>query len=143
MNEYQQTTGYENWTTRIVSFTFDGCGRGGGGAVMSLAPTSLKWGKVLVGTTANGKKKVIATNTGSATLTISNIATTGDFGLVAVKATKKVTPCANGTNVAPGASCVIRVSFTPTQSGLRAGSVNFSDNAAGSPQSVALTGTGK
>ena len=58
VDEYQQTTGYENWTTRIASFTFDGCGGGGGGAVMSLAPTSLKWGKVLVDTTANGKKKV-------------------------------------------------------------------------------------
>ncbi len=110
---------------------------------MSLAPTSLKWGKIAVGTTAAGKKKVIATNTGSSTLSISNIATTGDFGLVAVKQTKKVTPCANGTNLAPGATCEIKVSFTPTQTGVRTGSLNFTDNASGSPQSVSLTGTGK
>lgn len=142
VNEYQTVTGYENWTTRIASFKFDGCG-GGSGPVMSLAPTSLKWGKILVGTTAAGKKKVTATNTGSSTLTITNIATTGDFGLVAVKATKKVTPCANGTNLAPGASCLIKVSFAPTQTGVRTGSLNFTDNAPGSPQNVSLTGTGK
>ncbi|HEY2572801.1 MAG TPA: choice-of-anchor D domain-containing protein, partial [Verrucomicrobiaceae bacterium] len=98
---------------------------------------------ILVGTTAAGKKKVTATNTGSSTLTITNIATTGDFGLVAVKATKKVTPCANGTNLAPGASCLIKVSFAPTQTGVRTGSLNFTDNAPGSPQNVSLTGTGK
>jgi len=141
VNEYQTVTGYENWTTRIASFAFPGCG-GGGGPVMSLDPTSLKFGKVLVGVT-KGKKKVTATNTGSSVLTISNIATTGDFALVTVKATKKVTPCANGTNLAPGASCLIKVSFTPTQTGARTGSVNFTDNAPGSPQSVSLAGTGK
>ena len=143
VDEYQQATGYENWTARVASFAFNGCGGGGGGAVMSLAPTSLKWGKVVVGTTATGEKKVTATNTGSSTLSITNIAITGDFGLVAVKATKKITPCANGTNLAPGASCEIKVSFTPSQTGVRTGSLSFTDNAAGSPQSVALTGTGK
>ncbi|MGH9645313.1 MAG: choice-of-anchor D domain-containing protein, partial [Bryobacteraceae bacterium] len=143
VNEYEKATGYENWTTHIGSFAFPSCGGQGGGPVMSLNPTSLKWGKILVGTTAAGKKKVTATNTGTSTLTISNIATTGDFALVAVKQTKKVTPCVNGTNLAPGASCLIKVSFTPTQTGTRTGSVNFTDNAPNSPQSVGLTGTGK
>ena len=142
VNEYEKATGYENWTTHIASFAFPGCGGQGGGPIMSLNPTSLKWGKVPVGTT-NGKKKVTATNSGSSTLTISNIATTGDFALVTVKQTKKVTPCVNGTNLAPGGSCLIEVSFTPTQTGTRTGSVNFTDNAPGSPQSVSLTGTGK
>ena len=68
--------------------------------VMSLAPTSLKWGKVAVGVTS-GAKKVVATNSGTSTLSITNLATTGDFALVAVKQTKKVTPCANGTNPGP------------------------------------------
>jgi hypothetical protein len=35
------------------------------------------------------------------------------------------------------------VTFTPTQKGLRTGDLNFTDNAPGSPQSVALSGTGK
>jgi len=45
--------------------------------------------------------------------------------------------------VAPAASCLIKVSFTPTQTGLRTGAVTITDNAADSPQSIALSGTGK
>jgi hypothetical protein len=118
-------------------------GTGGGGPTISFNPTSLKWGKVLVHTTATGKKKVIVTNSGTGTLNISSIAVTGDYALFAVKQTKKITPCVNGSALAPGATCEIKVSFTPTQIGVRTGAVNFTDNASGSPQSVALTGTGK
>jgi Cep192 domain 4 len=140
--EYYKTTTQFDWSTQIGSFSFAGCTGGGGGPVVSLAPTSLKWGKVLVGG-KGAAKKVTLTNTGTAALSISTIATTGDFALVAVKKTKKVTPCVNGGTVAAGASCVVKVSFTPTQTGTRTGDLNFTDNAPGSPQSVALTGTGK
>jgi subtilase family serine protease len=115
---------------------------GGGGPAISFNPTSLKFGKVAVHTTV-GKKKVTVTNSGTGTLNISSIAVTGDFALVPVKATKKITPCVNGTALAAGANCIIKVSFTPTQTGARTGAVNFTDNASGSPQSVGLTGTGK
>jgi len=118
-------------------------GTGGGGPGISFNPTSLKWGKIPVHTTATGKKKVTVTNTGSAALNISTIGISGDFALVTVKKTKLVTPCVNGSVVAPGATCVIKVSFTPTQTGLRTGSVKFTDNAPGSPQSVPLSGTGQ
>jgi len=143
VNEYEKATGYENWTTHIASFAFPTCGGQGGGPLVSLNPASLKWGKILVGTKASGIKKVTATNSGSSTLSISTIAATGDFALEPVKQTKKITPCVNGTNLAPGASCEIKVSFTPTQKGVRTGSVTFTDNAPNSPQSVSLTGTGK
>jgi len=139
--QYEAVSGSFNWHTRIASFAFPGCG-GSGGPGISFNPTSVKFGKVLVGQTV-GKKKVVVTNTGSATLSISTIATSGDFGLVPVTQTKKVTPCVNGTSLAPGATCQIKVSFSPTQVGTRTGSVNFTDNAPGSPQSVGLTGTGK
>jgi hypothetical protein len=142
VNEYQPATGYENWTTRIASFVFPSCGGSGGGPAVTLTPTSLKWGKVLVGTT-KGPKKVILTNSGSATLTISNIVASGDFALATVKQTKKVTPCVNGGSVAAGATCEIKVTFTPTQTGTRTGVVTFTDNAANSPQTLSLTGTGK
>ncbi|MGA8301206.1 MAG: choice-of-anchor D domain-containing protein [Terriglobales bacterium] len=140
--QYEAATGSFNWHTHIASFAFDECTGGGGGPAISFAPASLKWGKVAVGT-ASGAKKVVVSNSGSSTLSISAIATTGDFALVTVKATKKVTPCVNGTNLAPGATCEIKVDFTPAQTGALTGSVNFTDNASGSPQSVALTGTGK
>ena len=140
--EYYTATAQFDWSTQVGSFSFAGCGGGGGGPVVSLAPSSLKFGKVAVGQTV-GKKKVVLTNTGNANLNISTIATAGDFALVTVKKTKKVTPCVNGSVIAAGGTCEIEVSFTPTQTGTRTGSVNFTDNASDSPQSVSLTGTGK
>jgi hypothetical protein len=137
VDQYEQTSGTFNWHTSISSFAFNGCG-GGGGPAVTLTPTSLKWGKILVGTTATGKKKVTVTNSGTATLNITNIATSGDFALAPV-AVKK----ACGSTLAAGASCIVKVSFTPTQLGLRTGNLTFTDNAPDSPQNVALSGTGK
>jgi hypothetical protein len=41
-----------------------------------------------------------------------------------------------------GASCQVTVTFAPTMVGSRDATLNFADNAAGSPQRVALTGSG-
>src|SRR3989442_9752498 len=50
--------------------------------------------------------------------------------------------CPTGAgSVAPGASCTISISFTPAAPGARAATVNITDDAADSPQSVSLTGT--
>ena len=117
-------------------------GSGGGAPGISFTPASLKWAKIVVGTTS-AAKKVTVTNTGNATLNISTIAVSGDFALATVKQTKKIIPCANGSAVAAGATCVIKVTFTPKQTGVRTGNVTFTDNAPGSPQQVPLTGTGK
>jgi subtilase family serine protease len=117
-------------------------GSGGGAPVVSLTPTSLKFAKIAVGVTS-AAKKVTLTNTGNATLNLTTIAVSGDFALATVKQTKKITPCTNGSTVAAGASCVIKVTFTPKQTGARTGDVSFTDNAAGSPQQVPLSGTGK
>jgi len=103
----------------------------------------LKWGKIAVGMTAAGKKKVVVTNTGSSSVSISTIAVTGNFALVSVTKTKKVTPCTNGISLAAGSTCEIKVSFTPESVGALTGDVTFTDNANGSPQEVALSGTGK
>jgi hypothetical protein len=45
--------------------------------------------------------------------------------------------------VAAGASCVIKVTFTPTQVGVRTGTLTVTDDAVDSPQTVGLSGTGK
>ena len=139
--EYYKVTSTFDWSTQVGSFTFAGCS-GSGGAQVSLEPTSLKWGKIGVGT-KGAAKKVVLTNTGTGTLNITTIATTGDFALATVTKTKKVTPCVNGGTVAAGATCEVKVTFTPTQTGTRTGSLQFTDNAPASPQSVSLTGTGK
>ena len=105
------------------------------GPAATLSPTSLTWGKVLVGVT-KGPKVVTLTNSGTATLNIGSIALTGDFALVS-----GAKPC--GSTLAAGAFCKIRVTFTPTQIGLRSGAVTITDNAPNSPQQVPLKGTGK
>jgi hypothetical protein len=103
------------------------------GPVLQLVPTSLKWGKITVGLTS-GAKTVTATNTGSATLNFTSIATSGDFLI-------KSKTC--GASLAAGASCKVKAAFKPTQKGLRTGNLTFTDNAPGSPQNVGLSGTGK
>jgi trimeric autotransporter adhesin len=79
---------------------------------------------------------VTLTNNGGTTLSIASITLTGtnpaDFA--------QSNDC--GYTVAANASCTINVTFTPTASGTRMASVSISDNAAGSPQLVGLTGTG-
>src|SRR5437764_13905026 len=47
-----------------------------------------------------------------------------------------------GSSVAAGASCTISVTFTPQAAGVRSASVTITDNAAGSPHTAALNGSG-
>ena len=47
-----------------------------------------------------------------------------------------------GSNLAAEAYCMISVTFTPTTTGPRADQISITDNAAGSPQVVSLSGTG-
>jgi hypothetical protein len=75
---------------------------------------------------------VTINNNGAALLSLSGIATTGEFGQTA-------TGCGA---IAAGASCAINVTFAPAAAGLRTGSLTFASNAAGSPHIVALSGTG-
>ena len=133
--EYIKANGNFNWSTRIANFKFDSCIGQSGGPAVSLVPTALKWYGVVVGTTS-GAKSVTLTNTGNASLNISSIAASGDFAIKTVK-----NSC--GNTVAAGASCLIKVTFTPTQVGTRTGNLTITDNAPDSPQSVSLTGKGK
>jgi subtilase family serine protease len=145
-NGYPAVTGYDlvtGWGSPNGSALINALvGSGGGGPAVTLAPTSLKWSKIVVGVTASGKK-VTLTNSGTGTLNISTVAISGDFALATVKQTKTVTPCSNGLAVPAGGTCVIKVTFTPTQTGVRTGDVTFTDNAGNSPQQVPLTGTGE
>jgi hypothetical protein len=131
-------SGTENATVSITdnapdspeSTTLTGVGEGTGPAV-TLSPTSLTFATQVVGT-ASALQNVTLTNTGVATLTITSIATTGDFS--------QTNNC--GTTVAVNASCTISVTFIPTTVGTRTGTVSVTDNAPASPQTVTLTGTG-
>jgi hypothetical protein len=75
-------------------------------------------------------------NSGKATLTGISIAITGtnisDF--------PETTTCTS--SLVAGASCLIKVQFKPAAAGARSAAVSITDNAAGSPQQVPLSGTG-
>src|SRR5438067_271137 len=82
--------------------------------------------------TTSAAQTVTLSNTGNAALTITGIAAIGDFA--------QTTTC--GASLAAGANCAVTVTFTPTATGARTGAVTFTDNAAGSPHTVTLSGAG-
>jgi len=98
---------------------------------VDISPKSLEFGSQTIDTTSLAKT-VTLTNSGDIDLTIEDISASGDF--------VETHTCPNTLSV--GASCTIKVSFTPTATGTRTGTVTLTDNAEGSPQSVSLKGTG-
>lgn len=128
--EYIKTNGTFNWSTRIATFKFSSCGARA--PAVSLAPSSLSFGKVAIHKTS-GAQSVKLTNTGTAALQISSIVVSGDFVV-------SNTSC--GSQLDAGSSCAVSVTFTPTVKGTRTGTLSFRDNAPASPQSIPLTGTG-
>jgi probable HAF family extracellular repeat protein len=101
----------------------------------ALTPTSLSFGTVAIGT-ISAAKTVTLKNIGTASLTISSIAITG------TNAANFAQTHTCGTSLAVGASCTISVTFNPTASGTRTAALSVSDNAAGSPQKMSLSGIG-
>lgn len=100
-----------------------------------LSPTSLTFGSQTVGTSSTAQV-VTLTNTGTSTLSLKGIKVTGGNRLDFTQ----TNTC--GSTLAANASCTISVVFNPTKTGSRTSTVSVTDNAAGSPQSVALSGTG-
>lgn len=98
---------------------------------ITLSPSTLTFNSQTVGSTS-AAQAVTVTNSGTAALTISSIAASGDFA--------QTNTC--GSSVAAGANCAIAVTFKPTAAGSRSGTLTITDNASGSPQTVALSGTG-
>jgi hypothetical protein len=103
---------------------------------LGFSTTSLGFGTQLVGI-PSGSQMVMMTNIGFSPIAISSIvivgANAGDFG--------QTENC--GSGLAAGAKCLISVTFTPSQPGPRNASIQITDSASGSPQSVALSGTGQ
>src|SRR5437868_5897564 len=106
--------------------------------VVGLAPTSLGFGNQPL-TTTSTPMTVTLTNTGTAALTINSFAASGDFAATSTGASACPTSPAT---LAAGANCTINVTFTPTASGARTGTLSLADNAGGSPQMVPLSGNG-
>src|SRR5262249_26356058 len=99
-----------------------------------LSPATLSFGNQLLGKQC-ASQTVTLMNTAESDLIIKSITVTGDFHL------------ANNcpTTLAPGASCKLGVTFTPTELGTRTGTLSVLDDWEGSdhsPQTVKLSGTG-
>jgi hypothetical protein len=103
---------------------------------VSLSTTSVSFSNQSVGTTS-AASAVTVTNNGTAPLTFTSIAATGDFAVAA-----SGTTCSTSAPVAAGSNCVINVTFSPSANGARSGSLALTDNAMSSPQTVSLSGTG-
>jgi len=82
----------------------------------------------------NERDSVTLTNTGSAALTISGISISGSLRPSELTQTNNC-----GTSLAPNASCTINVNFLSLGGGNISASLVVADNAAGSPQTVAIT----
>ena len=103
----------------------------GSGAMVSLSTTSLTFAGQGI-STPSAPQTITLTNPGGLALTPLTISTSGDFA--------ETDTCAG--SVAAGAKCTISVTFTPTASGARSGTLTLTDNASNSPQAVTLSGTG-
>jgi hypothetical protein len=101
------------------------------GPGIQLSASGLTYASQLVGT-SSATKVVTVTSSGAGALTFSGFATTGDFS--------QTNNCPGVLN--PSASCLVYVSFTPTATGTRTGSLAISDDAPGGSQTVNLSGTG-
>ncbi|HEV2352469.1 MAG TPA: SBBP repeat-containing protein, partial [Terriglobia bacterium] len=110
---------------------------GAAASAVSLSAPSLTFGAQNDNTTSAPQTETV-TNTGTANLSISTVtlggANAGDFATSADTCT--------GATVTPARTCTVGVTFTPSAAGIRSASLIFTDNAANSPQSAGLMGTG-
>jgi hypothetical protein len=97
---------------------------------VSLSPTILQFSAQAVGSTSAAKTTVL-TNSQSTSLSITSVSTTGPFA---------ASNCPS--SIAPGGTCTISVTFTPSATGQVVGTLTVVDNASNSPQTATLQGTG-
>jgi hypothetical protein len=98
---------------------------------VSLTPSSLTFASQAIGMTSS-PSTVTLRNQRTATLTINSIVASGDFG--------QTSTCGGG--IAAGTSCTIDVTFTPTATGTRDGTLTVTYDAPGGPLTVSLSGVG-
>ena len=103
--------------------------------MISLSPNTLNFGDQKVGTTSVGKR-ITLSNSGTTSAVLSSVTISGNFAFGAL------TTCKTGTTLAPASTCVMQVTFTPTEKGTRSGSVIIKESALGQKQEVTLRGTG-
>jgi Abnormal spindle-like microcephaly-assoc'd, ASPM-SPD-2-Hydin len=99
---------------------------------LSMTPSSISFGNVSVG--KSGSNTIAFSNSGTATVTVSNVSIDG-AGLNA-------SGVSNGIVLSPGQSATMAVTFAPAGTGSISGSVTVTSNATDSTTSVPVSGTG-
>jgi Abnormal spindle-like microcephaly-assoc'd, ASPM-SPD-2-Hydin/NHL repeat len=137
-------TTYSGGFQSCISTASYGClsnlllGTGTPGPTATLLPTPLAFGSVVQGQTSAPMSATL-TNTGSGTLNIGSFTINGanpaDFAI-----TTGTNAC--GSTLAAGSSCIVYLTFTPAAATSFSAQLSVADNAASSPQTVSLTGTG-
>jgi phospholipase C len=96
----------------------------------------------------NFQPQTVGTSSQPQTITITNVAPTGNLKITKISITGTNVNDFGQTNncpasLPPGANCAVNVTFTPSATGNRSANVQFIDNGGGSPQLVPLTGVGQ
>ena len=107
----------------------------GGGTVVTVSPAQLTFAAQKVGT-KSAAQMLTVTNTGSTAVDVASVKLAGrnpyDFSVQ--------NNC--GAQIAPGGSCTLSVSFTPTAKGARRAAAEINDDGGASPQGAQLNGSG-
>jgi hypothetical protein len=104
---------------------------GNGVIPVTVSPAAINFSNQAINTTS-GASNITLTNNQAVALNIASIATSNGY--------TQSNTC--GSSLAPGASCPISVKFSPTAIQYYPSSLVITHDAAGSPQSVPLTGSG-
>jgi hypothetical protein len=99
-------------------------------ATMSLSAMTLNFGSQML-YTQSGDQSVTVTNSGTGPLTLTSVAASAGFSA-----------SSNCTNIQPGGTCAVSVTFMPTTLTTQTGTVTLTGLANNSPQIINLTGTG-
>jgi hypothetical protein len=108
-----------------------------GGTNANVLPGIFTFASQITGTSSAAQVTTL-TNTGSAALNIASVSIAGANGGDFVVSSNTCS-----SSIAGFASCQISVTFTPMGMGARSAALSVIDNATGSPQMVALSGTGE
>ena len=104
---------------------------------VALSPAQFAFGSVVWGE-QSAARTVALTNRGASDLHIGTVTVAGSGESSFILGADSC----SGATVAPGASCQVGVRFVPDGLGASAATLRFADDAADSPQSVPLSGTG-
>jgi hypothetical protein len=108
----------------------------GQGTIVTFSPPSLNFGDQAVGTSSQPQTTALTDNGGRSIRIFHTISIDGPDA----KDFAQTHTC--GNNVSGGQSCGITVTFTPKATGTRTAWITVYDDGGGSPQRVALSGTG-